>query len=118
MGAGNELSMKDYLGVENMEAYLENGNMLMLTSDGIHDYITDDEIKVIYGQVRSQEEDKRNQLKEMLELAVTIGYTPELQKDIEAICGYNWKKKFIDTLTKVARENGSIDDISIVLILE
>lgn len=118
MGDGDELSMKDYLGVENTETHLANGNMLMLTSDGIHDYVTDDEIKAIYEQVRNQEANKHNNLKDLLELAVTIGYTPETQVQIEETCGYDWKKEFIYTLTKTARENGSVDDISIVLILD
>ena len=116
MGDGDELAMQKQLVVENTEVFLESGNVLMLTSDGIHDYLNDEEISYLYSMIRRNQTSGKNSVRELIELAAATGYTPEIHDDIQRLCAYDWKKEFIMNLVEHARENGSQDDISVVLI--
>lgn len=116
MGGGDELSMKEQLTVENMETFLGSETMLMLTSDGIHEYLSDEEIRVLYTKIKQRETDKDVRLRELIELAAATGYTSVIQRDIQEISRYDWKKDFLFSLAEHARQKGSQDDISVVLI--
>ncbi len=85
VGNGYEAFLDDSLEVRRGELYLDTGALLLLTSDGIHDYVDREEMGGLFPD---------------------MPYQP------------GWEKEFCLRLAKMAREGGSVDDISIVLLYE
>lgn len=83
MGNGDEFFLNEYIYVQREEFYLEKGAILMITSDGVHDYVSEDELGSLIMDTPTQIE---------------------------------WEKDFCFRVAKKARNSGSVDDISIVLI--
>lgn len=83
MGNGDCDFLEDRLVVKKQNVYFSNNNIVLLTSDGIHDHVED----IV--------------LEELL---------------TESLSGADWEKGFCEKVTALARECGSEDDISIVLI--